>query len=351
MATAGRVLIIPKGKYNEETQYELLDLVSHGGKGWICKKTCIGIEPADGEYWAECLDVSEELNGHTHSSIGDGEYVAEIDAKGNFSIYKKGESTPIWTPDMALSYCGINVSPEELSYISGVNANIQSQLNGKASSDHKHDALESGNTKLKVLADKMQLTKTTTDSHGTSVEVLFDSALMQEQIDSHNHDALKSGNVNLNVLSDRIQLVENIKVGNTTAKEIIFDSSTHKHSEVSDATSGNRVTVQSDGNLVMYDRNDTATWASKTPVSWSSVGNIESGNVGITPTAINAVTSVNVKFTRNFTTPPHVVVTPQTSTPNNCHVSVDAITTTGFRAHLCRTDTVVGTQLHWIAMA
>ena len=61
MATAGRVLIIPKGKYNAETQYGSLDMVSHGGKGWICKKTCIGIEPAEGDYWAECIDVSEEL--------------------------------------------------------------------------------------------------------------------------------------------------------------------------------------------------------------------------------------------------------------------------------------------------
>ena len=63
MATAGRILIIPKGRYNEETQYSMLDMVSYGGKGWICKKTCIGIAPEEGEYWAECLDVSEELNG------------------------------------------------------------------------------------------------------------------------------------------------------------------------------------------------------------------------------------------------------------------------------------------------
>lgn len=63
MATAGRILIIPKGRYNEETQYDMLDMVSHGGKGWICKKTCIGITPEEGEYWAESLNVSEELNG------------------------------------------------------------------------------------------------------------------------------------------------------------------------------------------------------------------------------------------------------------------------------------------------
>lgn len=63
MATAGRILIIPKGRYNEETQYSMLDMVSYGGKGWICKKTCIGIAPEEGEYWAECIDVSEGFNG------------------------------------------------------------------------------------------------------------------------------------------------------------------------------------------------------------------------------------------------------------------------------------------------
>lgn len=61
MATAGRILIIPKGRYNEESTYDMLDMVSFGGKGWICKKTCIGIEPTEGEYWAECIDMSEEF--------------------------------------------------------------------------------------------------------------------------------------------------------------------------------------------------------------------------------------------------------------------------------------------------
>lgn len=61
MATAGRILIIPKGKYSGETQYEKLDMVSYDGKGWVCKKTCIGIEPTEGEYWSVIIDVSEEL--------------------------------------------------------------------------------------------------------------------------------------------------------------------------------------------------------------------------------------------------------------------------------------------------
>lgn len=84
MATAGRILIIPKGKYNEETQYEMLDMVSYGGKGWVCKKTCIGIAPEDGEYWAECIDVSEEFDGiDSKIDAVDAKVTAETTAREN----------------------------------------------------------------------------------------------------------------------------------------------------------------------------------------------------------------------------------------------------------------------------
>lgn len=59
MANAGRILIIPRGKYDDGVTYEKLDLVSYGGKGWICKDTCVGTAPTEGEHWAECIDVSE----------------------------------------------------------------------------------------------------------------------------------------------------------------------------------------------------------------------------------------------------------------------------------------------------
>jgi hypothetical protein len=100
MATAGRILIIPKGKYNEETQYEMLDMVSYGGKGWVCKKTCIGIAPEDGEYWAESIDVSEELGeindmlGNTDiSAIGDGTVTGGLSAVNeNLGKYEGAET-------------------------------------------------------------------------------------------------------------------------------------------------------------------------------------------------------------------------------------------------------------------
>jgi hypothetical protein len=69
MANAGRILIMPQGKYDSNKMYEMLDMVSHGGKGWICKQHCLGIEPSDenSEFWAECIDVSGDVVGY-HAS-------------------------------------------------------------------------------------------------------------------------------------------------------------------------------------------------------------------------------------------------------------------------------------------
>jgi hypothetical protein len=39
MASAGRILIMPKGEWNAETEYEVLDMVNHNGKSWLAKKT------------------------------------------------------------------------------------------------------------------------------------------------------------------------------------------------------------------------------------------------------------------------------------------------------------------------
>lgn len=47
----GKIAINPKGDYYDTERYEKLDLVSHHGVGWVCRKPCIGITPSDGEYW------------------------------------------------------------------------------------------------------------------------------------------------------------------------------------------------------------------------------------------------------------------------------------------------------------
>lgn len=63
MATAGRILIMPKGAYDESTTYEMLDLVKHNGTSWLAKKTVIGIEPseANSEYWHKMFDLPDVI--------------------------------------------------------------------------------------------------------------------------------------------------------------------------------------------------------------------------------------------------------------------------------------------------
>ena len=46
-ASAGRVLLIPKGDWNAETTYTCLDWVRHNGAAWVCKNTCTNVEPTE----------------------------------------------------------------------------------------------------------------------------------------------------------------------------------------------------------------------------------------------------------------------------------------------------------------
>lgn len=58
MASAGRILIMPKGEWNAETEYKMLDLVYHDDTSWLAKKYVVGIEPseANGEHWHKLFD-------------------------------------------------------------------------------------------------------------------------------------------------------------------------------------------------------------------------------------------------------------------------------------------------------
>ena len=61
MTSAGRILIMPKGKYDPNVTYEGLDLVFHNGVSWLAKKTVIGVEPSvsnDG-YWFKLIESTD----------------------------------------------------------------------------------------------------------------------------------------------------------------------------------------------------------------------------------------------------------------------------------------------------
>lgn len=51
-AIAGRVLLIPKGAYDANVTYHMLDVVSYGGNSYVAKQTTAGNTPsADNAYW------------------------------------------------------------------------------------------------------------------------------------------------------------------------------------------------------------------------------------------------------------------------------------------------------------
>lgn len=47
MTTAGRILIIPKGDWNANTDYDMLDLVRHNNASWISKRANKNVEPSE----------------------------------------------------------------------------------------------------------------------------------------------------------------------------------------------------------------------------------------------------------------------------------------------------------------
>lgn len=61
MASAGRILILPKGEWKPDVTYEMLDLVYHNGTSWLAKKVSKGFEPTNinSEYWQKLFDPNE----------------------------------------------------------------------------------------------------------------------------------------------------------------------------------------------------------------------------------------------------------------------------------------------------
>lgn len=71
MASAGRILIMPKGDWNAETEYEMLDLVNHNGTSWLAKKESVGIEPTieNSEYWQNVFDAEAFVDARIEAKI------------------------------------------------------------------------------------------------------------------------------------------------------------------------------------------------------------------------------------------------------------------------------------------
>lgn len=71
MASAGRILIMPKGNYDPSVTYEMLDMVHYNGTSWLAKRTVSNIEPsaANSEYWHNLVDVTPESIGAVQRDV------------------------------------------------------------------------------------------------------------------------------------------------------------------------------------------------------------------------------------------------------------------------------------------
>lgn len=75
MASAGRILLIPRGRYDSKATYQMLDVVLHNGVSWVCKDEVTGVEPSDQaiEWQKFTEDIYKDVIGDADiSDIGDG---------------------------------------------------------------------------------------------------------------------------------------------------------------------------------------------------------------------------------------------------------------------------------------
>ena len=91
MASAGRILIMPKGEWKAETEYEMLDLVSHNSTSWLAKKDVVGVEPseANSEFWHNMVDIDKVIDDKIASTTEKWTYPTLNDG---FKVYQEGVS-------------------------------------------------------------------------------------------------------------------------------------------------------------------------------------------------------------------------------------------------------------------
>lgn len=108
-SSAGKVLILPKGEYNNATQYQMLDAVRYNGSLYIAKKTTIGHVPADGEYWMlSAIGASDIHWGDITGSIANqSDLINALDAKQNVLTF---DSTPTASSNNPVTSAGIKTA-------------------------------------------------------------------------------------------------------------------------------------------------------------------------------------------------------------------------------------------------
>lgn len=103
MTSAGRILIMPKGEWKSETEYDRLDLVRHKGSCWISKTNSLGVEPGTDseEFWMDMFSIQDILNtniGLTEDKLGQSAFASDLFKTYATPTFVKWDSTTLNTP-------------------------------------------------------------------------------------------------------------------------------------------------------------------------------------------------------------------------------------------------------------
>ena len=102
MASAGRILLIPRGRYDSTVTYQMLDVVLHNGVSWVCKVEVTGVEPSDQaiEWQRFTEDIYKDVIGDADiSGIGDGTIKGAIANTASLAKQTKESLTGYATKD------------------------------------------------------------------------------------------------------------------------------------------------------------------------------------------------------------------------------------------------------------
>ena len=110
-ASAGRVLIIPKGDYSASVTYGNLDMVYYGGKTYVCKKTSLNNLPTNTEYWQLMIEgVAGSYYGTCSTAAATAEKAVTISADQHFALFVGASITVKFTNTNTANNPTINVN-------------------------------------------------------------------------------------------------------------------------------------------------------------------------------------------------------------------------------------------------
>ena len=208
MTDAGRIMIIPKGKYNASTTYERLDAVTYNGQGFIALKTVSSVIPTDdGTNWKLYVDnadinVSDLAPTFTVASarenINSGEKMSTL-----FSKVKK-----YFTDIKGHAYKDLVTNATTTTAGSPLDATVAKTLN---------DSI--GTIKNQIGSNTV---KTSVPENAKFTDTVYDDSSLSSKVTQNTNDIseLKTAD---NVLSSRIDAFASLTEGSTTGDAELLD--------------------------------------------------------------------------------------------------------------------------------